>query len=101
MNKAIIDVELQTIESHELLVFNFDKPIHIDLTSSDADELKTFFQELLRNVVNKDVELNFLESDRNDLFYDVAKKYVEHLKTEVSSIVTQKLNEVPNTEKNA
>lgn len=92
MNKEIINVNLVTENEKELLVFNFEEKISIDLTSDDANQLRTFFQMLLKNLENKNIELEFEELDRNDLFYDVAKKYVEHLKVEISSIVTQKLN---------
>lgn len=94
MNSRQINVELITENNRELLVFNFDKKISLDLTSDDGDALKDFFQQLLKEVINQDIDLNFVETDRSDLFYDVAKKYVEHLKIELSSIISQKLNHI-------
>lgn len=92
MNKQEIMVDLITDGEKELLVFNFDETISLDLTSESPEDLKSFFQKLLKKIENKNVEIKFNETDRKDLFYDVAKKYVEHLKTEISSIVSQKLN---------
>ena len=92
MNEQEITVDLITKEEHELLVFNFPEKLYLDLTSDNAEELKLFFQNLLQKIENKEINIKFNESDRTDLFYDVAKKYVEHLKTEVSSIMSQKLN---------
>ncbi len=94
MNSKQINVELITENERELLVFNFDKKISLDLTSDDKDALKEFFQQLLKEIINQDIDLNFVETDRSDLFYDVAKKYVEHLKIELLSITSQKLNHI-------
>ena len=94
MNKNIIDVELITEEEKQLLVFNFDEKIFLDLASDNAEELKDFFQQLLIKILEKNIELNFVEKDRNDLFYDVAKKYVDHLKVEIASIDNQQLNKI-------
>ena len=94
MNSKRVDVELITNNEKELLVFNFDNKIYLDLTSDDRDKLKEFFQQLLKEVLNQDIDLNFVETERNDLFYDVAKKYVDHLKVEIESIITQKLNKI-------
>ncbi len=94
MNSKRVDVELITNNEKELLVFNFDNKIYLDLTSDDRDKLKEFFQQLLKEVLNQDIDLNFVETERNDLFYDVAKKYVDHLKAEIESIIAQKLNKI-------
>ena len=92
MNNQEITVDLITEKDKELLVFNFDEKLSLDLTSDNVNDLKTFFQELLKKIENQNVDIKFNETDRTDLFYDVSKKYVEHLKTEISSIVSQKLN---------
>lgn len=92
MNKEMIKVNLVTENEKELLIFNFEEKISLDLTNDDAEQLRNFFQSLLKHIEDKNIELQFEETDRNDLFYDVAKKYVEHLKIEISSIITQKLN---------
>lgn len=94
MNKQEITVDLVTDEGKELLVFNFDEKLVLDLTSDSAEELKDFFQNLLKKIENQSIDIKFNESERNDLFYDVAKKYIEHLKAEISSIVSQRLNEI-------
>ncbi len=92
MNNQDITVDLVTKNDKELLIFNFDEKLSLDLTSDDVNNLKIFFQELLKKIENQNFDLKFNETDRTDLFYDVAKKYVEHLKTEISSIISQKLN---------
>lgn len=92
MNKQIITVDLVTENEKELLVFNFDEKISLDLTSDNADILKSFFQSLLQKIENQDICLELKKTDRTDLFYDVAKKYIEHLNIEITSIISQKLN---------
>lgn len=87
-----ITVELVTEDNKELLKFNFEESISIDLASNKSDQLKGFFQSLLKNIENQNITLKFVETDRKDLFYDVAKKYVEHLGSEIASICSQKLN---------
>lgn len=92
MNKQIITVDLVTENEKELLVFNFDEKISLDLTNDNADILKSFFQSLLQKIENQDICLELNKTDRTDLFYDVAKKYIEHLNIEITSIISQKLN---------
>lgn len=98
MSNQEITVDLITENEKELLVFNFDEKLSLDLTSDNAEDLKKFFQDLLKKIENQNIDIKFNETDRTDLFYDVAKKYVEHLKTEISSIVSQKLNVIDETE---
>ena len=98
MNNQEITVNLITEDEKELLVFNFAERLSLDLTSDNAEDLKKFFQDLLKKIENQNIDIKFNETDRTDLFYDVAKKYVEHLKTEISSIVSQKLNVIDETE---
>ena len=92
MNNQKITVDLITENEKELLVFNFDDKLILDLTNDDAEILKKLFQNLLQKIENQNISLELNESDRADLFYDVAKKYVEHLNTEITSIISQKLN---------
>lgn len=92
MNKQEIAVNLVTQGEKEILFFDFEEKLALDLTSDSSEELKSFFQKLLKKIENRDIEIKFIETERKDLFYDVAKKYVEHLKAEISSIVSQKLN---------
>lgn len=89
-----IEVELVTDGEKELLKFSFEEEISIDLASNNSEQLKIFFQKLLKNIENQDITLKFIETDRKDLFYDVAKKYIEHLDGEIASICSQKLNMV-------
>lgn len=98
MNNQEITVDLITENEKELLVFNFDEKLSLDLTNDNAEDLKKFFQDLLKKIENQNIDIKFNETDRTDLFYDVAKKYVEHLKTEISSIVSQKLNMIDETD---
>jgi len=92
IDKKEIIVKLEKMEDKELLKFCFDVPIYIDLASDDSEQLKKFFQELLENIVNKDITLTLTKQDGSDLFYDVAKKYIDHLESEINAICTQKLN---------
>lgn len=101
MDKKEIIVKLEKQEEKELLKFCFDVPIYIDLASDDSNQLKKFFQKLLENIVNQNITLTLTKQDGSDLFYDVAKKYVEHLESELNAIFTQKLNRLEISEENA
>ena len=47
MNNQEITVDLITENEKELLVFNFDEKLSLDLTSDNAEDLKKFFQSKL------------------------------------------------------
>ena len=95
MNNNEIIVTLETTEDKkELLVFDFDNKISIDLTSTDQNQLKTFFLNLLKEIEGKNIVLKYNAGERNDLFADVAEKYVTHLKNEISSINGETLTQV-------
>lgn len=92
MNNTDITVDLVTKDEKELLVFNFETKIELDLTSDDPNDLKKFFQELLNSTYGKKIILKFNESERQDLFYDVSKKYIDHLNNKLLSISYDEIN---------
>ena len=92
MNNQEITVDLITENEKELLVFNFDEKLSLDLTSDNAEDLKKFFQDLLKKIENQNIDIKFNETDRTDLFYDVAKKYVEHFLSSNKSTVLSRAN---------
>ena len=84
MNK--IEVKLIKSKGSELLRFGFDSPLEIDLLSSNAQNLKEFFQKILEDVFKEDFELEFISEHENDLYSEVSKKYIALLDAEIKTI---------------
>lgn len=95
MNNREITVDFVSDNDEKKLVFNFDEKISLNLTSDNVDELKAFFTNLLKELVSENFTIKFNEQDiENDLFYDVATKYISHLKVELEGIKKQKLMKI-------
>lgn len=92
MSRQII-ATLKTIEvtpKKELLEFDFQKPIHIDLTSDDPEQLKQFFSDLLTEYNEDPFSVKYDNSEnRNDLFADISEKYILDLDNELKALASK------------
>lgn len=92
MSRQII-ATLKTIEGtpkKELLEFDFQKPIHIDLTSDDPEQLKQFFSDLLTEYNEDPFSVKYDNSEnRNDLFADISEKYIHDLDNELKALASK------------
>lgn len=81
-----IDVMIDEIDDKAFMVFNFEEPIKIDLTSDDQENIKMMFYNILREFIN-DQEIIFkFNKEKEDLYSEVAEKYIKHLNTELKSL---------------
>lgn len=70
------------------LVFAFENPIRLNLSSDKTEDTQKFFLDLLQELIRKKSEITFLlEDSKEDLYHDVAKKYLENLEQEIKKIV--------------
>lgn len=86
-----ISVGLDRVENDVFLVFNFDNPLKLNLCSDNQQEVKKFFQDLLKIIFEayheSDTEYSLLFNDEHDdLYHDVAKKYVGVLMNEIQGV---------------
>lgn len=94
MNSKEILVVLVSNEGKEILKFDFEENLIIDLTSDKPEQLKSFFQQLLKNIEQENIVLKFDKGERDDLFAEVAEKYILHLQNEINSIYEDRIEEL-------
>ena len=69
-----IEVLITEDRDKAYLVFNFDEPIKIEITSDDQGNTKKMFYKILEKFVNnQDISFNF-NKERDDLYSEVAEK---------------------------
>jgi len=71
----------------EILEFQFSTPIRIEMTSNDPKMIQNAFAAILRELLIDDFSLKFDKEGRSDLFANVAEKYIQHLNSEISTIL--------------
>lgn len=89
-NKEVETIKVEVFEDGDeyFMLFNFNDPIRITLTSSDSTLLKTFFVQLIENMKNGKFKLVF-ESEAEDIYSNITRSYIQHLNTEISTIFTE------------
>ena len=80
-----IIVELINEDENYFLNFNFNEPIKLSLTSSDSEDVKTFFVELMNALIVEKFVLDF-DSNANDIYSNIGRAYIAHLNIEIDSI---------------
>lgn len=88
-NKIIVDLKNSIDGSNDILVFNFSKPITINLNSCNNEDLKNVFSEVLKLIVegNKKIfELRIDENYKKELFKDVFMEYIKIINEEIAKI---------------
>lgn len=90
--EKIINVTIAREDDIVNLVFHFESELKLNLSSSEAKPVEAFFQKLLHIVFrayNSELQDTFkfqLEDKGEDLFHDVAEKYLLNLNSEIKSI---------------
>ena len=70
------------------LVFFFENPIRLNLSSDKTEDTQKFFLDLLQELIRRKSGITFtLEDPKEDLYHDVAQKYLENLEQEIKKIV--------------
>lgn len=82
-----IKVKIERSEKVEL-VFYFEKALRLNLSSDSTEDTKNFFIVLLNEIVKTRKLIKFeLEDGEEDLFHDVAEKYLENLEEEIKQLI--------------
>lgn len=87
--ERIINVTIERNENIEL-VFNFENKLKLNLSSDKTRDTQEFFLQLLNEIVKLDDIITFtLEDEKEDLFHDVADKYLNNLEYEIKKVVSE------------
>lgn len=94
---SIINVELKKEDDVDILEFQFDNPIKINLNNSTNNELKEMFEILLKELVKRRFELRLVIQDtyKTELYKDVCTEYIKALNEEIKETIESDLwNEI-------
>lgn len=89
----IINVELKKEEDVDILEFQFNNPVKINLNNSNNNDLKGMFEILLKELINKKFELQLTIQDnyKTELYKDVCTEYISALNEEIKETVDSDL----------
>lgn len=89
----IINVELKKEEDVDILEFQFDNPVKINLNSSNNKDLKEMFEILLKELIKKKfvLELNVQDNYKTELYKDVCNEYIYALNEEIKETIESDL----------
>lgn len=90
-----VDVNLCYRDEKYMLIFGLKEQKEIDLYDMDTIQIKNLFLELMKEIVDKNIELNFKIDDtaregKNNLAIEIAEEYIESLKLELESLYQSK-----------
>jgi hypothetical protein len=85
--KTII-VELEKVADEHFLVFKFDDPLRLNLKSSNHDDIRNLFSQLIAHLLDEEFELEFNKETTiaEGLVKEVAEEYVSQLIIDLKSI---------------
>lgn len=85
MNEIIVKVEETADKAY--LIFNFDEPLKLELTSDDREKMKVLFSTILNNIIsNQEVTFKFDSQNKNDLYTEISDKYIKDLNSELEAL---------------
>ena len=89
----VINVELKKEEEFDILEFQFENPVKINLNSSNNKEIKEMFEVLLKELIKKKftLELKIQENYKTDLYKDVCTEYIYALNEEIKETLESDL----------
>ena len=89
----IINVELKKEEDVDILEFQFDNPVKINLNSSNNKDLKEMFEILLKELIKKKfaLKLNVQNNYKTELYKDVCNEYINALNEEIKETIESDL----------
>lgn len=84
-----INVTIERNENIEL-VFDFKNKLILNLSSDETKDTQKFFLQLLNEIVKLNDTISFtLDDEKEDLFHDVADKYLKNLENEIKKVVSE------------
>lgn len=101
MDEKELKVVLDSVNDHIKLIFKPDNgEVSIDLESDNSDEIKSAFLEIIKEIENNPVKLNYtigenFDESKNKLFKDAVDEYIEQLQKEIDELENdQNLKEI-------
>lgn len=101
MDKKELKVVLDSVNDHIKLIFKLGSgEVSIDLESDNSDEIKSAFLEIIKEIENNPVKLNYtigekFDESKNKLFKDAVDEYIEQLQKEIDELENdQNLKEI-------
>lgn len=87
--EQIINVKIERKDNIKL-VFDFENEISLNLSSDKTSDTQDFFLKLLNILIETRKEMTFkLDDTREDLYHDVAQKYLDNLTMEIKKIIKE------------
>ena len=92
------EVKVNIIEDNEkaFMVFEFDEPIKIEITSDDLENTKKMFYKILEKVINEENIKFIFNKEKEDLYSETTEKYINHLNSEIEVLKTNFDNPIDN-----
>ena len=89
----IIKVELKKEEELDILEFQLDSPVKINLNNSNNNDLKEMFEVILKELIKKKFEfqLEVQENYKTELYKDVCTEYINALNEEIKETIESDL----------
>ena len=85
MNNEVI-VNISTEGEKTYIVFNFEQPIKLKITSDSKEEIKNVFYEILNHVISDNYITFKFTRTGEDLYNDVTEKYIQDLNNELEAL---------------
>jgi len=65
------------------IIFNFENPIKLDITSDNKEEIQKVFYDILNHFISgESISFKFVKTS-DDLYNDVTEKYIQDLNNEL------------------
>lgn len=83
-NEVIVNVLIEGEKAY--IVFNFEHPIKLEITSDSKEIIKNVFYEILKYVISDNsITFKFTRTGE-DLYNDVTEKYIQDLNNELEAL---------------
>ena len=87
--EQVINVKIERKDDIKL-VFGFEDELSLNLSSDKTSDTQDFFLKLLNVLIETRKEMEFkLDDNKEDLYHDVAQKYLDNLKMEIRKIIKE------------
>ena len=89
----VIKVELKKEDEVDILEFQFDNPVKINLNNSNNNDLKEMFEVILKELIKKkfNLQLEVQENYKTVLYEDVCTEYINALSEEITETIESDL----------
>lgn len=85
MNNEII-VNILNEKDKTYIVFNFEQPIKLEITTDSKEAIKNVFYEILNHVISGNYFTFKFTRTGEDLYNDITEKYIQDLNNELEAL---------------